>query len=167
MSDTIRGGTCFFCEAAWAGISRSLRLSKREIEVPQRLMLGDDERGASLRLGLPLRTFQRHLERIRRKLGVHAEEALIVRLFDACFDWLCEASPPPECRMNVRLAGFRKSARMKRSGRRAVADPGTQAGFFAVCSMRRPIYFRDPPLDMRTSWERSGRRGVCNDGGSR
>ena len=47
MSDTIRGGTCFFCEAAWAGISRSLRLSKREIEILQRLMLGDDTRGLS------------------------------------------------------------------------------------------------------------------------
>jgi DNA-binding CsgD family transcriptional regulator len=129
MSDTIRGGTCFFCEAAWAGISRSLRLSKREIEILQRLMLGDDKRGASLLLGLPLRTFQRHLERIHQKLGVHTEEALIVRLFDAYFDWLCEASPPPGCRMNVRLARFRTSARMKRSEPRTVADAATQARY--------------------------------------
>jgi len=106
MSDTPgnREGICFFCEAAWAGISQMLGLSKREVEILQCLVLGDDEREAALLLKLAPRTIRTHLERIRWKLGVHTRAELIAFLCDAHLDWLCEASPPPGCRLNGRLA---------------------------------------------------------------
>ena len=106
MSDTheSRDGTCLFCETAWAGVSQSLRLSKREVEILQCLILGDNEREVALFIGLTCRTVRTHLERIRWKLGVHTRVELIVRLCDAHLDWLCEASPPMGCRLNGRLA---------------------------------------------------------------
>jgi DNA-binding CsgD family transcriptional regulator len=114
-ADKIHNGNCFFCETAWAGISHVLSLSKREVEILQRLILGEDECEAALFLGLTSRTLRTHLERVHRKLGVHSRSMLIVRLFDAHLDWFCEATPPARCRMNVRLARFDKNARMKSS----------------------------------------------------
>jgi DNA-binding CsgD family transcriptional regulator len=115
MSDTCEtnDGCCFFCEAAWAGVSQLLSLSARDVEILQRLMLEDDECEVARFLGLTSRTLRTHLERIRRKLGVRTLTELIVRLFDAHLDWFCEATPPARCRMIVRLARFDKSARMK------------------------------------------------------
>ncbi len=103
-TDETRDGACFFCEAAWIGVSQSLSLSEREVEILQCLMLDDDERQAAGFLELTPRTIRTHLERIRRKLGVHTRTALSVRLSKAHLDWLCEASPPTGCRLNGRLA---------------------------------------------------------------
>jgi DNA-binding CsgD family transcriptional regulator len=100
-------GTCLFCEAAWAGVSKSLSLSTREVEILQCLMLGDDEIEAALLLGTTPRTVRTHLERIHAKLGVHTRAALMVRLFDTHLDCLSEARPPLWCRLNGRLARIR------------------------------------------------------------
>jgi len=100
------GNSCFFCEAAWEGISRSLRLSNREVEILQCLVLGDSERGAACLLGLRPRTVRTHLERVRRKLGVHTRAELIVQLCDAHVNWLSQASPPLGCRLSGRLAAI-------------------------------------------------------------
>ena len=78
-----RHRACFFCKAAWAGISQLLSLSIREVEILQCLLLGDDEREAAAFLGLTARTARTHIERIHAKLGVHTRAALMVRLFDA------------------------------------------------------------------------------------
>jgi hypothetical protein len=53
MSDAhqVRGGSCFFCEAAWGGISQTLNLSKRDVEIVQCLVLGDTERQIAEFLG--------------------------------------------------------------------------------------------------------------------
>ena len=107
-------GSCFFCEAAWAGVSQVLSLSKREAEILQRLMLGDDEREAARFLELTPRTLRTHLERIRWKLGIHTRTELIVRLCYAHLVWLCDASPPPGCRLIDRLATIRNHATMDR-----------------------------------------------------
>jgi len=107
-------GSCFFCESAWVGISQVLGLSKREVEILQSLMLGDDEREAALFLGLSPRTVRTHLERIRRKLGLRTRAELIVRLCDAHIDWLLETSPPPGCRLSGRIARIQNHVRMRR-----------------------------------------------------
>ena len=62
MSDNheSRDGTCFFCEAAWEGVSQRLRLSKREVEILQCLILGDNEREVAPFLGLKGRTVRTH-----------------------------------------------------------------------------------------------------------
>lgn len=95
--------TCSFCESAWAGVSKALHLSIREVEILQCLMLGDDERDVAAFLQISVHTVGTHLERLHAKLGVHTRTSLMVRLFDAHLDWLREASPPPGCRLNVRL----------------------------------------------------------------
>jgi len=97
-------GTCFFCEAAWAGLAEMLGLSKREVEVLQCLLLDDDEREVAVFLRMSPRTVRTHLERIHKKLAVHSRIALVVQLFDVHVDWLCHASPPSGCRLNSRLA---------------------------------------------------------------
>jgi len=100
----IRDVTCFFCEAEWAGISQALRLSEREVDILQCLMLGENECEAAAFLRMSRRTVRTHLDRIRWKLGMRARTQVIVRLFDAHIDWLSTANPPPGCRLNGRLA---------------------------------------------------------------
>ncbi len=97
-------GTCYFCQAAWAGISKELCLSGEEVDILQCLLLGDNDRQAADFLGVAFCTVRTHLERLHRKLGVHTRMELTVRLFDAHCDWLCKEGPPQGCRMIVRLA---------------------------------------------------------------
>ena len=96
-------GSCFFCAAAWKGISETLRLSKREIEISQCVMLGDTERQAAAFLKVSPRTVRTHLERIRAKLGVDTRTELIVWLCEAHLDWLSRSSGPSGCRLKNRL----------------------------------------------------------------
>jgi DNA-binding NarL/FixJ family response regulator len=117
MHDTpkIRKRACFFCEAAWAGISQALSLSEREVQIFQRLILAESEREAAATLETSPRTVRTHLERLRRKLGLHNRTELIVRIFDAHFDWLVQARIPSGCRLNGgRLTGIRNAARTNR-----------------------------------------------------
>ncbi len=117
MHDTpkTRKRACFFCEAAWAGISQALSLSEREVEIFQRLILGESEREVAAALATSPRTVRTHLERLRRKLGLHNRTELIVRIFDAHFDWLVQARIPSGCRLNGgRLTGIRNAARTNR-----------------------------------------------------
>ena len=112
MHDTpkTRKRACFFCEAAWAGISQALSLSEREVEIFQRLILGESEREVAAALATSPRTVRTHLERLRRKLGLHNRTELIVRIFDAHFDWLVQARIPSGCRLKGRLTGVRNAA---------------------------------------------------------
>jgi DNA-binding CsgD family transcriptional regulator len=113
MHDTpkTRKRACFFCEAAWAGISQALSLSEREVEIFQRLILGESEREVAATLATSPRTVRTHLERLRRKLGAHNRTELIVRIFDAHFDWLVQARIPSGCRLKGRLTGVRNAAK--------------------------------------------------------
>ena len=99
--------TCFFCQTAWGGISQLLCLSDREVDIAQCLMLGDSDRKAADDLGPAPRTVRTHLERLRKKLGVHTRVELVVRIFDAHIDWLCKGEPPLGCRLKYRLARVR------------------------------------------------------------
>ncbi len=105
MSDTreSRNVPCFFCEPAWAGISLPLRLSEKDVDILQCVMMGKSDRAIADFLGLRPSTLRTHLERIGRKLGAHRRVELVGRLHDAHIDWLCEASPPPGCRVKQRL----------------------------------------------------------------
>ena len=91
---------CFFCEAAWKGMSQLLSLSKRETEILQCLLLGDDEEDAAKFLRLSLHTVHTHLKRIHEKLGVHSRVVLVVRLFVAHKRWHRLAPPPPGCTLS-------------------------------------------------------------------
>jgi len=114
-----RGGRCFFCATAWAGITKSLGLSKREVEILQWQIMGKKECQVADLLGVSLSTVCTHQRRLRRKLGVHSQIELIVRLFDAYLDWLCRSSPPRGCRLKGRLT------KIGSGGRRRVAAPAT------------------------------------------
>jgi len=112
MHDTpkIRKRACFFCEAAWAGISQALSLSEREVQIFQRLILAESEREAAATLETSPRTVRTHLERLRRKLGLHNRTELIVRIFDAHFDWLVQARIPSGCRLSSQPTRIRNAA---------------------------------------------------------
>ncbi|MGO9111520.1 MAG: helix-turn-helix domain-containing protein [Thermoguttaceae bacterium] len=81
-----------------------LSLSKREVEILQCLMLGENEGEAAEFLDMAPRTVRTHLERLRWKLGVRTKAELVVQLCDVHIDWLCQSYPPPGCRLNGRLA---------------------------------------------------------------
>jgi DNA-binding CsgD family transcriptional regulator len=95
---------CFFCGAAWTGITRILSLSEREVEILQCIVDGEDVRQAALFLRISPRTVRTHLERVRVKFGVHTQAELVVQLSYAHLNWLCETSPPEGCRLYGRLA---------------------------------------------------------------
>jgi DNA-binding CsgD family transcriptional regulator len=96
-------GVCLFCEDGWKGLSQELALSKREVEIIQCLMLDDDEGETATFLGISRHSVHTHLKRLYEKLHVKSRMALITLLVDAHLTWLCEASPPPGCRLNRRL----------------------------------------------------------------
>ena len=98
--DQNRDGVCFFCEAAWAGIRETLDFSKRDAEILQCLILGDDERNAAIFLRLSHCTVHTHLKRIHEKLGVHSRTELVVQIFYAHNAWLRASTPPPGCHLN-------------------------------------------------------------------
>jgi DNA-binding CsgD family transcriptional regulator len=100
----IREETCFFCEAGWAGLSDLLDLSKREVDILACLLLDDSMDDVAALLQISVRTVGTHLQRIHKKLNVHSRTALVVKLLGVHVDWLCEASPPPGCRLNARLS---------------------------------------------------------------
>jgi DNA-binding CsgD family transcriptional regulator len=106
-------GTCFFCEAGWEGLSQLFDLSKREVEILQCLILDDSVSEAAAFLGISERTVRTHLQRIHTKLNVHSRSALMLHLVDMHLDWFCESSPPPGCRLNVRLVRMEKRGTMR------------------------------------------------------
>ena len=95
-------GACFFCEAAWEGLSQDLGLSPREVEILQCVMSDFGEEATAAFLEISPHTVRTHLVRIHKKLGVHSRTVLIARLCYVHLHWRCQAAPPG-CRVNIRI----------------------------------------------------------------
>jgi DNA-binding NarL/FixJ family response regulator len=73
-------GSAIFSERAWVGVARSLRLSRRELDILRCLFDGLTESAIAARLCISLRTVHTHVERLHHKLGVTHQVALVLRL---------------------------------------------------------------------------------------
>jgi DNA-binding NarL/FixJ family response regulator len=73
-------GSAMFCDLAWNEIRRSLRFSKRELEIVRRLFDDQKEFAIATNLGIAIRTVHTHVERLYRKLGITDRAQLLVRV---------------------------------------------------------------------------------------
>jgi len=72
----------FIKESNWREIMRVLRISPRESEIIQYIMIGENEAFIASRLGISTHTIRTHLERLYNKLNVKSRSQLIVRIFE-------------------------------------------------------------------------------------
>ena len=100
---TCRRGDTIFCEEAWAGVGRMLRLSRRQLSI-SRLALSDvsDVDIASERQ-ITTGTVRTHTERLYKKLYVHSRLQLAACLFAAYRRWLINSPPSTGCPLRSRL----------------------------------------------------------------
>ncbi len=73
-------GAALFSDHAWAGISGSLRLSPRELQIVRGVMDGHTEFAIAAVLGISTHTVHSHIERLHRKLAVADRVGLVMRM---------------------------------------------------------------------------------------
>jgi DNA-binding CsgD family transcriptional regulator len=73
-------GSAVFSKEAWQEISRSLRLSRRELQIVERIFDDDTESEMSKELGITRSTIHTHMERLRRKLAVTDRGEMMLRI---------------------------------------------------------------------------------------
>lgn len=73
-------GSTLFSEAAWMAIARSLRLSRRELQIVQGVFDDEKEVGIAARLGISPHTVHTHFERLHRKLAVSDRAQILIRV---------------------------------------------------------------------------------------
>ncbi len=73
-------GSAIFSDRAWAEIGRSLKLSRRELEIARGVFDDRTEFAIAADLGISAHTVHTHFERLYRKLGVKGRVELILRV---------------------------------------------------------------------------------------
>ena len=73
-------GSAVFSKEAWKGIAASLRLSRRELQIVQRIFDDRTEPEMSKELGIAPGTVHTHMERLRRKLVASDRAELLMRV---------------------------------------------------------------------------------------
>lgn len=90
-------GAAMLSEHAWAEISRSLKLSKREVEILKGVFDNATEFAISVDLAMSQHTVHTHLNRLFHKLGVTTRTDLILRVIKellAVAIWQDDTLPP-------------------------------------------------------------------------
>ncbi len=75
-------GSAIFPHLVWASIGRSLRLSKRELQIVRGIFDDDTESAIGLHLGISQHTVHTHLERLRYKLAAGDRATLILQVIE-------------------------------------------------------------------------------------
>lgn len=97
-------GYDLFCDEAWAGIAKRLRLSSRQVEVVRRVLADQNDEEIASSLGLERATVRTHMERLHEKLGTCNRLQLATRIILTYRTWCIEAPPPRGCPLQDRLA---------------------------------------------------------------
>jgi len=90
-------GQCLFCQEAWKGVARALRLSPRQAEIARGVVEDLREAAIAARFGISPRTVHSHLERVYGNLGVSSRVELVVRVFRAYLVWRDRSPRPTGC----------------------------------------------------------------------
>ena len=73
-------GSAVFSHEAWRELARSLQLSRRELQIVQRVFDDRTEQKMANELGISPNTVHTHMERLRRKLVVSDRGELLLRI---------------------------------------------------------------------------------------
>jgi DNA-binding CsgD family transcriptional regulator len=73
-------GSVIFTDVAWGEIARSLKLSRREVQIVRRVFDDRTEFAIAAELGISPHTVHTHFERLHRKLGVVDRVGLVLRV---------------------------------------------------------------------------------------
>ncbi len=92
-------GSAIFSDQAWAEIARSLKLSRRELQIVRGVFDDQTEFTTSANLGISSHTVHTHVERLHRKLSVTDRVKLVLRLTDEFLRLTAApgSSMPPIC----------------------------------------------------------------------
>lgn len=92
-------GSAVFSDEAWTELSRNLQLSKRELQLIQRVFDDQTESEMATELGMSPNTVHTHMERLRRKLAVSDRSELLLRTMCEFLRLTTtpESSLPPIC----------------------------------------------------------------------
>ena len=85
----------------WDSLAETLRLTPREVGVVQGFLLGRSETRIGRELGISTNTVHAHVGRIYRKLEVHSNAGLVLRVFAAYVEHVgrgAESSMPSAAR---------------------------------------------------------------------
>lgn len=81
MNDEIRhDGSVLFCESCWLQLANAYRLSNRQLQVLQRLLLGQSDNQITTHLGIKLATLRAHMAQCFGKLSVETRTMLVLRV---------------------------------------------------------------------------------------
>lgn len=75
----------FLSEQDWEALTRSLRLSPREIELLQAILDDLKDNAIASKLGISVHTVRTHFERLFRKLDVRSRAGVVATAFEAYY----------------------------------------------------------------------------------
>lgn len=103
-----RPGGVGFGDAAWMQLARSLRLSKREVEISRGVFENLKEQALAAELNISEHTIHTHLNRLFRKLHVQTRAQMVLRIMQEFFALTRGGSLPSICH-------YRATGRCKRA----------------------------------------------------
>ncbi len=77
-------GSTMFTDQMWSRVERSLRLSRREVQIVRGVFDDLTEDGIAASLGISAHTVHTHVERLHHKLSVVDRAQLILRIVEEC-----------------------------------------------------------------------------------
>jgi len=92
-------GPAVFSDAAWSALGKSLRLTRRELQIVRSVFNDRKEMAIASDLGISAHTVHTHVQRLHHKLEVVDRVSLVMRVLDEFFK-LILVSPavlPPIC----------------------------------------------------------------------
>jgi DNA-binding NarL/FixJ family response regulator len=96
------------CDAEWKIVAQRLRLSPRELQIVQQIMVDKKECAIASQLCISVHTVHTHLKRIYWKLNVRSRVELVIRIFQEYVAQLREGGNSPQ--LTRRLIARRAAA---------------------------------------------------------
>jgi len=89
-----RSLSSFLNEAAWEQLAEKLKLSRREVDIVQALLVDQRESAIASRLRMSPHTVHAHMDRLHGKLSVRSQPELILKILTAFLLMTAEPGSP-------------------------------------------------------------------------